>query len=151
PDQRIHFHDKQTPHYSFTNFSPHPVIYKDKEYPTCEHLFQAFKVRGRGKPHLAERIRICSGSPRVALQEAQRLRADARRDWKDVSVEKMEKALWHKFTQHRDLRRELLATGDAVLIENSPTDSFWGIGEDGKGRNELGKALMRLRMELAGY
>lgn len=24
-------------------------------------------------------------------------------------------------------------------------DSFWGIGKDGTGKNELGKALMRLR------
>jgi predicted NAD-dependent protein-ADP-ribosyltransferase YbiA (DUF1768 family) len=30
---------------------------------------------------------------------------------------KMDDVLWHKFTQHEDLERELLATGDAVLIE----------------------------------
>lgn len=29
----------------------------------------------------------------------------------------MDEALWHKFTQHDDLKRELLATGDAELIE----------------------------------
>ena len=29
----------------------------------------------------------------------------------------MEEALWHKFAQHDDLKRELLATGDAELIE----------------------------------
>ena len=29
----------------------------------------------------------------------------------------MEIAVWHKFTQHRDLKEELLATGDAELIE----------------------------------
>lgn len=29
----------------------------------------------------------------------------------------MEIALWHKFTQHAALRDELLATGDAELIE----------------------------------
>lgn len=29
----------------------------------------------------------------------------------------MEEALWHKFTQHADLRAELLGTGDAELIE----------------------------------
>jgi len=29
----------------------------------------------------------------------------------------MDEALWHKFTQHGDLKRELLATGDAELIE----------------------------------
>ena len=29
----------------------------------------------------------------------------------------MDETLWHKFTQHRDLREELLATGDAELVE----------------------------------
>jgi diaminohydroxyphosphoribosylaminopyrimidine deaminase/5-amino-6-(5-phosphoribosylamino)uracil reductase len=29
----------------------------------------------------------------------------------------MNETLWHKFTQHQDLREELLATGDAELVE----------------------------------
>jgi hypothetical protein len=42
---RIKFYHRHEPHYGFTNFSPHPVTYGHKEYPTSEHLFQAFKVR----------------------------------------------------------------------------------------------------------
>ena len=42
---RILFYHKTDPYYGFTNFSPHPVIYKGKKYPTSEHLFQSFKVR----------------------------------------------------------------------------------------------------------
>ena len=42
---RILFYHKDHPYYGFTNFSPHPVIYKGKKYPTSEHLFQSFKVR----------------------------------------------------------------------------------------------------------
>ncbi|KAG6877984.1 hypothetical protein C0993_001189 [Termitomyces sp. T159_Od127] len=57
----------------------------------------------------------------------------------------MDVALIHKFQQHIDLKLKLLATGDAELIENSPFDSFWGNGANKLGRNELGKALMRLR------
>lgn len=78
----------------------------------------------------------------------------------------MEEALFHKFTQHSDLQAELLGTGDAELIEVAPTcvltisslmavqdsdkDAFWGVGADGKGRNELGKCLERLRAILLG-
>jgi hypothetical protein len=29
----------------------------------------------------------------------------------------MDETLWHKFTQHHELREELLATGDAELVE----------------------------------
>jgi hypothetical protein len=77
----------------------------------------------------------------------------------------MDIALRLKFTQHRDLRALLLGTGDADLVEvrgvlsfrsasgfnrlqDSPRDYFWGIGADHSGRNELGKALVRLREEL---
>ena len=45
PRTRILFYHKTDPYYGFTNFSPHPVIYKGKKYPTSEHLFQSFKVR----------------------------------------------------------------------------------------------------------
>lgn len=78
----------------------------------------------------------------------------------------MEDALWHKFNQHSDLKAELLSTGHAELIEvskyvigririmvnttaqASDKDAFWGWGADQRGRNELGKALERLRARL---
>lgn len=44
PRKRILFYHKHDPYYGFTNFSPHPVIYNGKKYPTSEHLFQSFKV-----------------------------------------------------------------------------------------------------------
>lgn len=33
----------------------------------------------------------------------------------------MDEVLWHKFTQHLDLQQELLATGDAELVEVFPS------------------------------
>ena len=44
PRPKILFYHSHQPHYGFTNFSPHPVMYKGKRYPTSEHLFQSFKV-----------------------------------------------------------------------------------------------------------
>lgn len=41
---KILFYNKNEPYYGFTNFSPHPVTYEGKRYPTSEHLFQALKV-----------------------------------------------------------------------------------------------------------
>ena len=43
---RILFYHRHEPHYGFTNFSAHSVVYEGKEYPTSEHLFQSFKVGG---------------------------------------------------------------------------------------------------------
>ena len=42
--RRILFYHKHDPHYGFTNFSYHPVVYRAKTYPTSKHLFQSFKV-----------------------------------------------------------------------------------------------------------
>lgn len=38
-------------------------------------------------------------------------------NWINEAPPQMETAVLHKFTQHRDLKEELLATGDAELIE----------------------------------
>ncbi|KAJ7067355.1 hypothetical protein C8F01DRAFT_1247735 [Mycena amicta] len=147
---RILFYHKTDPHYGFTNFSPHPVYYENKRYPTSEHLFQSFKFLPH-RPKLAEHIRTCSERPSVAFSEARRFAPEVRSDWKDVNIQMMDIALWHKFSQHESLKKELLATDDAELIEDSDKDAFWGIGADRKGRNELGKALERLRTKLRGY
>lgn len=119
------------------------------------------------EPHLAERIRKMP-TPRAALQEATRLRSLQRRDWFDVNLGLMEKILEAKLEQHPSLQYTLLETENRELMEDSPVsvlaclsssldnvsvicfqvDSFWGVGADGQGKNELGKALMRLRDRL---
>lgn len=64
-----------------------------------------------------------------------------------------------KFTQHKDLRQRLLATGDKILAEASPVDLVWGIGfrdsapealqpDQWRGQNLLGKILMSIRTAL---
>jgi len=145
--RRILFYHKHHPYYGFTNFSAHSVIYDGKKYPTSEHLFQSFKFQGH-RPGLAEHIRLCCLRPNDALSESRRFQPEVRSDWMKVNIEKMDETLWHKFNQHSGLREELLATGDAELVEDSDKDSFWGVGADRKGRNELGKALERLREKL---
>ncbi|KAI6137098.1 hypothetical protein F5141DRAFT_1209417 [Pisolithus sp. B1] len=143
---RILFYEKGKPYYEFTNFSPHDVVYHGKRYPTSEHLFQALKFID-AHPHIAERIRTCSEKPMVAFDEAHMHQGLVRADWSHIHIDKMETALRLKFTQHAGLKRLLLGTGSAELVEDSPRDWFWGIGADGTGGNELGKALMRLRDE----
>lgn len=38
-------HDPNRAYFGFSNFSPHPVVYDGKTYPTGEHLHQSMKVR----------------------------------------------------------------------------------------------------------
>ncbi|KAG8870351.1 hypothetical protein FRB97_009831 [Tulasnella sp. 331] len=141
----ILFYESTKPFYGFTNFSPHEVRYENKVYPTSEHLFQSMKFL-EARPLLAEHIRTAGPQPRVALTEARRFAPEVRKDWYDVNILVMEQVILHKFQQHPALKKQLLSTGDAKLIENAgANDAFWGNGADGKGRNELGIALMKLR------
>ncbi|KAG1772973.1 hypothetical protein EV702DRAFT_1048420 [Suillus placidus] len=139
---KILFYHAHDPYYGFTNFSSDPIEYNGKKYPTSEHLFQALKFMER-RPELAEHIRTCSTRPRVVFDEAHRFSPEVRSDWLQMDL-----VLWHKFLQNRHLKEELLSTGDAELVEDSDKDSFWGIGADRKGQNQLGKALIRLRTKL---
>jgi ribA/ribD-fused uncharacterized protein len=43
--------------------------------------------------------------------------------------------------------RLLQETGNVILIENAPWDPYWGAGKNGKGRNALGRLLMKVRAE----
>lgn len=53
--------------------------------------------------------------------------------------------------QNPELRNILTSTGDIHIYENSPYDSYWGVGKDGNGKNILGKLLMQLRRKYINY
>ena len=57
----------------------------------------------------------------------------------------MRAAVAAKFHTHSDIRDLLFATGDETLVENSPSDYFWGCGALGNGLNMLGRILMEVR------
>ena len=68
-----------------------------------------------------------------------------RRDWEAVKEGVVLDALRAKFTRHADLRELLRGAGDALLVERTANDDYWGDGGDGSGKNRLGQLLMRLR------
>ncbi|CAK7229204.1 hypothetical protein SCUCBS95973_007142 [Sporothrix curviconia] len=65
-----------------------------------------------------------------------------------------------KFGQNKELRQQLLSTGERMLVEAASEDRVWGIGFTAQearmhkdqsrwGENRLGKALMEARRQLA--
>lgn len=70
--------------------------------------------------------------------------------WDESKALVMEECVRAKFLQHKDIRDQLMATGDEELIENSPVDWYWGCGADDTGKNMLGQILMQIRKELKG-
>jgi ribA/ribD-fused uncharacterized protein len=140
----IRFYRSGDAHGGFSNFSRHPVTLKGKVWPTSEHYFQAQKFPGTEHE---EAIRNAPGPGEAARMGRQRSRP-LRPDWEQVKDDVMREVVLAKFTQHEDLRRALLDTGDAELVEHTANDAYWADGGDGSGRNMLGIILMEVRAQL---
>ncbi|MFX0064680.1 MAG: NADAR family protein [Candidatus Hermodarchaeota archaeon] len=130
--------------YSFlSNFFPSSIEIDGVVYSTVEHYYQAMKTQDK-----AERERIISAtSPKQAKSYGRQ--CTLRSDWDSIRLEVMERALRVKF-QDKELRKKLLATEDKILEEgNTWGDTFWGVNsKTEKGKNHLGKLLMKIREDL---
>ncbi|KAJ2917469.1 hypothetical protein MD484_g2902, partial [Candolleomyces efflorescens] len=126
------------------NQSPFAVVYQGREYPTAEHLFQAMRFIDQYPP-LAEQIRMKQDfrdlKPFVDAYAEQFGRAD----WDEVVLDKLEEVTMLKFHQHPELKHFLSGTGTRLLVYSDEEDGVLGSGEGRSGRNEFGKALMRVR------
>lgn len=160
----------------FSNFSESPntkLIYNGKPFPTSEHIYQANKYDYEGAPavnaEMIEAIRQ-QNTPNKAFMLARGFGSGSRYEWgqklvalhksyiargvkvnpkwDEVKVARMHAIIELKFKQDAEFAKELVATKDATIEEESPYDKFWGTGADGKGRNELGKILMKVRDSL---
>lgn len=134
----------QIPYGVFSNFSDHPITIDGRNWKTSEHYFQAMKFVGTPyEPQIRDaptpgKAKTLGGSRKVPL----------RTDWEQVKDQVMYDAVVAKFTQHDILKTILLETGDAIIIEHTSNDRYWGDGGDGTGRNQLGKTLMKVRDRL---
>ena len=76
--------------------------------------------------------------------------------WDTNKVDIVYRGLLEKFRQNPELKKQLLATGNALLVEAAPRDVIWGIGygkknpksrnpDTWRGKNLLGYTLMNVR------
>lgn len=134
--------------YALSNFSSFSVRWRGRPWMTAEHAYQAGKF---SDPKIVLRI-FQASSAHEAKQIARRNAPSRRVDWCDaVKLALMEEILREKFRQHSYVRETLARTGDMEIVEDSPTDSFWGSGSGGKGQNHLGKIWMKLREEMRAH
>jgi len=133
----------------FSNFSRHQVVIKNKRYRTTEHYYQSQKF-ATTDPLYANKIAKTARPSEAAKLGRDRSRKLLRKDWESAKIGVMRIALRAKVDQHPEIRELLLSTGDRKMEETSPTDAFWGTGQDGKGQNWLGRLWMELRASLRG-
>jgi len=141
----IYFYRTEDAYGCFSNFAAYPIELKGKSWPTSEHYFQAQKFTGTEHE---EMVRL-EPSPMIAARMGRDRKKPLRPDWEAVKDQIMLEAVQAKFQQHPDLRTTLLGTADAILVEHTKNDAYWGDGPDGSGQNMLGRILMQVRQELA--
>lgn len=130
----------------FNNWSAHRIEIWDMRFPTVEHAFHYAKFY-LNHPRIANEV-LNSSSPWAAKRIADK-HADKRRDdWFDVSIQIMTDLIRAKANQNEDVKKILLSTGNKIIIEHNPWNSFWGSGKDKKGQNHVGRILMKVRDEL---
>jgi len=138
--------DKFSEEYRFlSNFYPAIVKIAGFTFPSVEHAYQAFKSNSKDII-----TKFCD--PNMTAGQAKKLgkQLNIRKDWDDIKVELMYTLTRDKFTRHEDLKKKLLDTGIADLIEgNTWGDKIWGMC-NGEGLNLLGQVLMLVRSEIRG-
>lgn len=130
--------------YAFlSNFYPCKVNILGRTYPSAEHAYQALKTND-----MAKRQEIAN-APTAKEAKAIGRKLTLRPNWDNERLPIMDLVVTAKFHQNSDLKKKLVDTGDAELIEgNYWRDNFWGVFQ-GKGENNLGKVLMGVRKAFA--
>jgi len=126
-------------------------------YPTAEHYMMVEKAR-LFEPSRMEMVLMAKTTQEVKLLGRSIKHFDEKILF-EKSFDIVLKGNIAKFSQHEDLKRFLLSTGNKVLVEASINDKIWGIGMLAKdkrastplewnGLNTLGFVLMKVRDKL---
>ncbi len=140
----------ERPYGAFSNLYRREFEFEDEVFPTAEHAYQAGKAR---KPEVRAWL-MSAPSPALLAMAAHGLYYwDISPGWSTMKFDRMKRVLQAKFSQHEDLKRLLLDTGEARLVESATVDSavnrLWG-EVNGVGQNKLGQLLMEVRTGLRG-
>lgn len=148
--QEISFTKVALPYGWLGNMSPHAVIYGDKQWRTTEALFQALRFNDE---KIIEEIRAESSPMSAKMKAKSHKEKMIITPGSDIDINNMRIVLQTKIDQHPQLEKELIATGNATIIEDcsSRRPSIWGaqhINGIWVGDNLLGKLWMELRDSL---
>ncbi len=133
----------------FSPYTSHAVEVDGVLYPTVEHAYQCARYTDE---KIKEEIRSAT-SPVKAWETSTKYKHLQIPEFKDENYKRevMKKMMRLKAIQHEEVKKALLDSGDLEIVKKivtyPPGDGFWDIGEDGKGRNEMGKIWMEIREE----
>lgn len=142
----------------YSNWYPSQFEVNGRTFSCAEQFFMFAKAMIFEDEETAEKI-MATTNPKEQKKLGRRVKTFDEEEWTFWRYHAMCEACYNKFTQNPKLGRELLQTGDKILVEASPYDKVWGIGlgeldpnaEDEskwRGQNLLGQALMQVRDEI---
>lgn len=127
----------------FSNWSAHQIKIWGQTFSTSEHAFQYRKFSDQ-ESNWAKKIKQ-SKSPYEAKKLAWQKPINPGK-WNRQRQEIMVELVKAKTAQHEDVRQALIGTGSSAIVMRDRTgDSYWGLGRNGKGLNNLGKIWMHVR------
>lgn len=154
----VFFHKPNEPYGFLSNWSPSPFDLDGLHFTSTEQYIMYRKCMLFGDEASASAVLATDD---VAQQQAIGKKAAGYNDhiWAGMRQMVAYRGLMAKFSQNEDLKRKLLATGDAFLIECAGSDKVWACGvrlndekrfdaSNWKGDNILGCALMEVREKL---
>ena len=128
------------------------------DFTSVEQYYMHQKANHFGDEDSAEAIRSAD-DPVNAKSLGKNMKGFKGGEWKEVREQYMQVGISAKFEQNPDLAKVLKGTGNSMLVEANPFDSFWGAGlslastdlwnlTKWKGSNKLGRMLVELRDSL---
>ena len=144
-----------------SNFIPNDlsIDFDNHKFNTSEQLFMYIKAMTFHDVETADKIVNEGTTPQIARSLGRQVKNYNEKEWAIVREEKMFTAIMLKFQSDEKLKKQLLDTGNKILVEGTPFDPIWGVmikwdddrildEKNWKGQNLLGKVLMRVREDL---
>ena len=133
----------KSPHRVFSPLFKCSFTIEGKEFATVEHYAQYAKFLATDSEYAETLLE----KPPATLRMAGKTKSHPADPAYDIA-EAYKVGYAAQLAQNEETKAALLATGEAPLEAEYPSDDVLGIGEDGEGENVLGKALMALRTAL---
>lgn len=135
-----------------------PMTIDGIEYNCCEQYMMEQKALTFGDVHIATLIMETS-DPKEQKALGRKIKGFNKEVWDSACIGIVYKGNRAKFSQNEDLKNQLLATEDDIMVEASPYDKIWGIGmgendpgvenpANWKGLNLLGWTIILVKKEL---
>ena len=139
----------------YSQWAKKDIVIDDIKYCTCEQYMMVEKARMFGDNLSAIKI-MDSQDPSVQKALGRKVKNFDIDKWEKRARYIVETANYAKFTQHEDCQRQLMDSGEKIIVEASPYDCIWGVGlratdpkildeKNWRGTNWLGEAIMDVR------